>query len=75
MTQLAHIERAIDEFFREFLQTDPESERERISDTNGDQKTTEISSYLEEPLELKVIATNWGNVSFTSALHTDDSEP
>ena len=75
VTQLAEIERAIDEFFREYLQTNPDSEQERTSDANGDQKTTEISSYLEEPLELNVIATNWGNVPFTSALHTDYSEP
>ena len=75
VTQLAEIERAIDEFFREYLQTNPDSEQERTSDTNGDQKTTEISSDLEEPLELNVIATNWGNVPFTSALHIDYSEP
>lgn len=76
VTQLVEIERAIDEFFREYLQTNPDGEQERTSDTNGDQqKTAEISSHLEEPLELKVIATNWGNVPFTSALHTDYSEP
>lgn len=80
VTQLADMERAIDEFFREHM-NNSQREEEQIPHTNSEQDTPELAAYLkqpsepkETPLELKVVATNWGNASFIPA-HKDFSEP
>jgi hypothetical protein len=74
-TKLANVERAIDEFFREFINDDPDNEKEQSSGEDGEPDKTELVTYLKPPSEPKAGAMNWGDARVTIGSHTDYSEP
>src|SRR5947209_877377 len=68
LTQLSEVERAIDAFVHEYLQPTSTGDAEPLvpgavaPPAGGD-----LVQHLSAPVEVEVIATNWGKARFTSA--------
>jgi hypothetical protein len=67
LAQLGEIERAIEAFVDEYLQSTPAGDTDAPAAGLAAPPAGDLVNHLSTPAQVEVIATNWGKASFTPA--------